>query len=199
MLYDKCSNCGGSISIFPAKNKAVCDWCASEFPIEADLNGQIDNGETPAQRLFDLSNIKNFDNEHGQKSFEEMCAWINAGDTVESCLEGLKNIAREHNDWAMEDINVNLLDKAKKQLGNSLPTDEQILFFKDSGIIVNGKSGVLITSKSIMFILPKSFPFESIIFIFRISFQFYNQIFSKSITVPALEKCFVLMLINFPM
>lgn len=154
MSYDKCPNCGGTTSI--SLGKAICDYCGSEFAIETNSNCYANGGETPAQRLFDLSNIKNFDNEHGQKSFEEMCAWINAGDTVESCLDGLKNIAKEHNDWAMEDVNISLLDKAKKQLGNSLPTDEQILFFKDSGIIANGKSGVLITNKSIICFAKKN-------------------------------------------
>ena len=87
---------------------------------------------------------------HGQKSFEEMCAWINAGDTVQTCLEGLQNLARQHTDWAMEGINTDLLNKAKMQLGNSLPADEQILFFKDSGIIPTGKSGVIITNRTII-------------------------------------------------
>ena len=149
-----CKNCGGTTSIYPGKE--ICDYCGSEFVIETNSCDHADSGETLAEKLFDLSNIKNFDNEHGQKSFEEMCAWINAGDTVESCLEGLKNIAIEHTDWAMEDVNVNLLDKAKKQLGSSLPTDEQILFFKDSGIIANGKSGVFITNKSIICFTKKN-------------------------------------------
>ena len=62
MSYDKCPNCGGTISISPARNKAICDYCGSEFFIEANSSGQNGNEETPAQRLFDLSNIKNFDN-----------------------------------------------------------------------------------------------------------------------------------------
>lgn len=65
------------------------------------------------------------------------------------CMEGLRNLAKQHTDWAMEDIHTDLLNKAKKQLGNQLSSDEQILFFKDSGIIASGKSGVLITNKTI--------------------------------------------------
>lgn len=150
MSYDKCPNCGGTTSISSDRSKAICDYCGSEFVIEANSSVYSENGESLAKQLFDLSNIKSFDNKHGQKSFEEMCAWINAGDTVQTCLEGLQNLARQHTDWAMEGINTDLLNKAKMQLGNSLPADEQILFFKDSGIIPTGKSGVIITNRTII-------------------------------------------------
>lgn len=109
-----------------------------------------------AQQLLDTSGVKTFDNEHGLKSFQELCAWINDGDTVETCLDGLRNLAKQHTDWAMDDINIDLLNKAKKQIGNQLSLEEQILFFKDSGIIATGKSGVLITNKTLYIFSKKN-------------------------------------------
>ena len=149
MSYDKCPNCGGTTSISSGGNKAICDYCGSEFVVTIDSSKHLVNDKSLAQLLFDISNVKNFDNEHGQKSFKKMCAWINSGNTSETCLEGLRNIATQHTDWAMDGTNMDLLNKAKNQLNNSLPTDEQILLFKDSGIIATGKSGVLITNKTI--------------------------------------------------
>lgn len=104
--------------------------------------------ETVSQKLFDLSGIQLFDNDHGTVSFQEMCGWINDS-TIETCLTTLRNITEQRTDWAMEGTNVYLLNKAKAQIGYALSPDEQVLFFKDSGIFANGKSGVLITNKTL--------------------------------------------------
>ena len=154
MSYDKCPNCSGTTSI--SRGKAICDYCGSEFAIENNSNGYDDSGETLAQRLFDFSNIKNFENEHCQKSTEEMCAWINAGDTVESCLEGLKNLASGHEkEWAVDNHNIELFNKIKPKVQGQMTSDERMLFYKDSGVFSVGKSGTLITNKNIFCIKKK--------------------------------------------
>lgn len=149
---EKCANCNGELRLSADRKKLICEYCDSEFYINENDVRSVPAGhsdESLAQQLLDTSAVKTFDNDHGLKSFQEMCAWINDGDTVETCLEGLRNLAKQHTDWAMEDVNTDLLNKAKKQIGNQLPPDEQILFFKDSGIIANGKSGVIITRQTL--------------------------------------------------
>lgn len=154
MPYDKCPNCGGTTII--SSGKAICDYCGSEFSIETNTNFNADGGETIAQRLFDFSHIKNFQNEHCKKSAEEMCAWINAGDTVESCLEELKKIASGHErEWAVDNKNTELFDKIKPKVQGQMSSDERMLFYKDSGVISLGKSGTLITNKNIFRINKK--------------------------------------------
>ncbi|KSV59073.1 hypothetical protein [Acetivibrio ethanolgignens] len=156
---EKCANCNGELRLSADRKKLVCEYCDSEFYInENDTGGGSTrhSEESLALQLLDTSAIKTFDNDHGLKSFQELCAWINAGDTVETCLEGLKDLAKQHTDWAMDGVNTDLLNKAKKQIGNQLSLDEQILFFKDSGIIATGKSGVLITNKTLYIFSKKN-------------------------------------------
>lgn len=159
MLYGKCNNCGADLQLSKNKRKLICEYCESEFLInEGETNSVLANAsdECLALQLLDTSAVKSFDNNHNLKSFQEMCAWINAGDTVETCLEGLRNLATQHTDWAMEGINVDLLNKAKQRLGSLVSVDEQIFFFKDSGIIAAGKSGILITNKNIFCFTKKN-------------------------------------------
>lgn len=149
---DRCANCNGELRLSADRKKLICEYCDSEFYVDENDAGSGSaehSGESLALQLLDISAVKTFDNDHGLKSFQEICAWLNAGDTVETCIEGLRNLATQHTDWAMEGINTDLLNKVKKQIGYQLSLDEQILFFKDSGIIATGKSGVLITNETI--------------------------------------------------
>ena len=149
---ERCANCNGTLKLSPDQKKLICEYCDSEFIInKTDTHDAVsDSSEVClALQLLDTSAVKSFDNDHNLKSFQEMCAWINAGDTVETCVEGLRNLATRHTDWAMDGFNDNLLNKVKRQLDGFISTEERILFFKDSGIIATGKSGVLITDKNI--------------------------------------------------
>ena len=143
---EKCPNCNGELRLSADRKKFICEYCDSEFYInenDAENRSAGHSEESLALQLLDTSSVKTFDNDHGTKSFQELCAWINAGDTAETCLEGLRNLAAQHTDWAMDGVNIDLLNKAKNRIGNQLSPDEQILFFKDSGIFPTGKSGVI--------------------------------------------------------
>lgn len=156
---ERCPNCNGELRLSADRKKFICEYCDSEFYINEDDAENRSAGhseESLALQLLDTSSVKTFDNDHGTKSFQELCAWINAGDTVETCLEGLRNLAAQHTDWAMDGVNIDLLNKAKNRIGNQLSPDEQILFFKDSGIIPTGKSGVLITDKTLYIFSKKN-------------------------------------------
>lgn len=149
---ERCANCNGELRFSADRRKLICEYCDSEFYINENDVGSSSadhSEECLAIQLLDISAVKTFDNDRCMKSFKEMCVWINTGSTVETCLEGLKNLATQDKYWAMDGINTDLLDKAKKQIGNQLSSDEQILFFKDSGIFATGKSGVLITNKTL--------------------------------------------------
>lgn len=156
---ERCANCNGELRLSADRKKLVCEYCDSEFYInENDVgSGSTEPSEgSLALQLLDVSDVKTFDNDHSLKSFQELCAWINAGDTVETCLDGLKNLSTQHTDWAMDGVNTDLFNKAKNQIGNQLSLDEQMLFFKDSGIIKKGKSGVLITNKTLYIFSKKN-------------------------------------------
>ena len=101
---ERCANCNGELRLSADRKKLVCEYCDSEFYInENDVgSGSTEpSEESLALQLLDVSDVKTFDNDHSLKSFQELCAWINAGDTVETCLDGLKNLSTQHTDWAM--------------------------------------------------------------------------------------------------
>lgn len=150
---ERCSNCGGTLKLSADRKKQVCEYCDSEFYISKPDTRKADAGQSKvclALQLLDVSAVENFDNNHNKTSFTNMCALLNADYTVGACLEKLRKLAVNHTDWAMEDINTDLLYKAKKQLDNVISADERLLFFKDSALIPAGKSGVIITDKNII-------------------------------------------------
>ncbi|MGN0179833.1 MAG: hypothetical protein ACI4DY_10395 [Monoglobaceae bacterium] len=157
MSYLKCPNCGKNVRLSADKSKIICDFCASEFLVRSNEAESPDEEVCLALRLFDISGIKNFENEHCIKAWEEMCAWINNGDTVESCLECLKNLALSHEkEWAVDTYNNELFNKIKPKVYEYMSSDERMLFYKDNGILSVGKAGTLITDKKIYCIKNRS-------------------------------------------
>lgn len=154
MSYDKCPNCG-ALGPRIAGNKIICDYCGSEFEASPNSTGSFESTQSPTDRLFDLSNFRRNDDTATQ-TLATMLSWINAGCTVESCLSGLEDLAMAHqNDWAMANRNTSLFDKVRMRVIGELSSDEEMLFYKDSGILFMGKTGALITNKNIFVIAKK--------------------------------------------
>lgn len=152
MVNRRCDNCSANLILSKNMKMFVCEYCGSQFPVRDFDNVPVstqENEECLALQLFDITHVNTFENEHCTKSWEELCAWINAGDTSESCLQGLRNLAAKYNEWAFEDKNCDLLNIAKSKVSALMLQDERALFYKDSGVFAKGKSGTLITDKFI--------------------------------------------------
>lgn len=155
---DRCANCGAPLLMASDKRKYYCEYCESVFSAEdgQTVNSQdIANDDCIAIRMLDISAVYKLENTHNCDSFKEMCARLNTGETVESCIEELRARSTKHSDWAMEGVNVNLLIKLRKRLEKYMPQTERILFYKDSGLIASAKEGVAITTDNI-YIFKKS-------------------------------------------
>lgn len=117
----------------------------AKVQIETDLQ---QNSQSDSKQLLDCSDIQNL-GKTAFKTFEEMCVWIDSGDTVNACLECLAGHAANYSEWALENVHTDLLFTVKNRITHLLSPNERLLFYKDSGIISKGKTGILISDKAI--------------------------------------------------
>lgn len=153
-LNSKCPNCGAQRVLSADKTKLICNYCDTEFllPKKACASQKIneDNGLMPAQKLFDIANVKSFGT-HGDETWNLICVCLNQETDLNKYLEYLTTMTQNESFMAMRNINKDLYAKAYQRVSPHLSNGEELIFYKDSGIFSKGKEGIVITNKKLLF------------------------------------------------
>lgn len=142
---------------FP-KNHTSNQEQTKEKPVEAQSSQDVksesdvvsDKEKITADSLIDFSKLGGIKFEGCKKSFNTLCAYLNANETIETILERLNVLAKNKEECATQIINKSLMDEITKgPVSRCLASNEKALFYKDSAIMFYGKVGILITDKAI--------------------------------------------------
>ena len=153
--YWVCNNCGAKFSdtqIHP-KNQPPHTPNSSSYNDSKLSSTTADNNNVPtaSQILFDYSTVPDLD---GDSAVFECCSLlfsiINSNFSKDDYISLLNTASGQHVEWATQYINADLLQKTKQNISIYLESDEEVIFYKDSGVLSKGKSGIFITSKKII-------------------------------------------------
>ncbi len=161
----KCPNCNGFLIV--KNNKKECPYCGAEFVIKQESqsvqqrNQNEDSGLSPVEKLFDYSNAQK--SKANAKTWETLqVIFLNINKNLSSNAyfnyfkESATDSMRSLKDIAAFDINAALMSKVKTRLRALLYDDEELFYYRDTGIISRGKSGVLYTDSRIFFLTKQS-------------------------------------------
>lgn len=153
--YWVCNNCGARFTDYEAQiSRPVIDDAPS--PKSNDISNSISDNMSDSeevktsQKLFDLSYCEDFNSDAVMNCLKVAFGFINDNKTIEDYFPTLDNLAKEHSEWATQNVNTELMQTVKDNVIKYLDSDEDLIFYKDGGIIAKGKTGTLITTKKII-------------------------------------------------
>lgn len=155
----KCKNCAAELLYSADKTKLICPYCDTVIfldpPKKSSNKPDPATPPPPAKRTVQLSGNMNNISAKGKVTLEIIRSYINDSNMViDKYLEFFEARAKNDDCCAVPGINDNLLYKINQRLKYVMESDEEILFYRDNGIISRGKSGVLLTDSRV-FVLEK--------------------------------------------